>query len=246
MKTARGGFTLIELLFVVTILGVLGAIAIPNYNRSLIRADAAQLATRINAIETAVREAQVMDGVIPAGGTPAGQVPPALERFLPDSLFRDPSGATIAYVTIDGSMFNVPAKIPAALVMGSTRRVKEMLDVLPKEYPRPMVTAAGGVLIPFEGTVKPLGSSGTPAGTAAGSGSATSGGGTPAPQNPPAQNPPAQNPPVQNPPVQNPPATSNVPLDCLALHLPPGQLRQCQSGNTNSGWFRGSGHGHGH
>jgi prepilin-type N-terminal cleavage/methylation domain-containing protein len=265
------GFTIIELLFVVTVLGILASIAVPRYNRYLIRADAAELASRVNAIELGVREAEAMDGRLPAPGRP-GVVPPDLQRFLTDSLFRAPVGVTISYLLIDGRPFGLDRRIPAALLIGTTGRANEALDAMAGIYPRAVMRTAGAMAIPFEGTVGPGGSgasgSGTPPST---SGQPATGQSTTPPPatgspstSPPSTSPPSANPPSANPPSTNPPATGNQPpasgqspssggalppsytpppTDCFSMGLPPGQARQCASGGGNSAWFRDQDHG---
>ena len=74
MKKQSKGFTLIELMIVVAIIGILAAIAIPNFMRYQLRSKAAERKTNVGAIfkaEEALRQSERR--IFAAAGTPTGQ-----------------------------------------------------------------------------------------------------------------------------------------------------------------------------
>lgn len=75
MKT--NGFTLIELLVVVLIIGILSAVALPQYNRAVLKARYSELQTIISAYKTAAETYYMANGAYPDYWTDMDLEPPS-------------------------------------------------------------------------------------------------------------------------------------------------------------------------
>lgn len=76
------GFTLIELLIVVAIIGILAAIAVPNFINAQIRAKLARVQADIDAIETALGQYRLENNKYPPSHNGSSYIDPHIKRFV--------------------------------------------------------------------------------------------------------------------------------------------------------------------
>jgi len=103
MQTTQKGFTLIELMIVIAIIGILAAIAIPQYQNYTIRTQVSEGTNLASAAKTGVAEYVNFNGSFPASNSDAG-VPPA----------SDISGNHVDSVTVNSGVIEIEYKSGAA------------------------------------------------------------------------------------------------------------------------------------
>jgi prepilin-type N-terminal cleavage/methylation domain-containing protein len=115
MKKIQQGFTLIELMIVVAIIGILAAIAIPQYSDYTSRARASGAASEIEVLKTAVGECYNVDGSFAnCGVMGAGSIPVvSISKFITSAPVIDAATGMITFNT--GATLTSGAQLTAIL-----------------------------------------------------------------------------------------------------------------------------------
>ena len=79
------------------IIGILATLLMPNYRGSVMRAQGADVATRVEAINLAIKEYEADHDTIPTGTGPVGSPPAWLTPYLTKNHFAGPAGVTWQY-----------------------------------------------------------------------------------------------------------------------------------------------------
>ncbi len=93
-RLERKGFTLVELMIVVAIIGLLAAIAIPNFTQTRMAAQVASCKSNIHTLNTAVMAYQALTGLWP------GNISPHLDAYV-----QTTDAPTVC--PVDGSNYNL-------------------------------------------------------------------------------------------------------------------------------------------
>jgi general secretion pathway protein G len=86
------GFTLIELIIVVLVIGVLATLLTPRYRLSVLKAQGAEVATRVEQINVALKLYEADHDSVPTGIGPVGTAPAWLVPYMTHNHFFGPAG----------------------------------------------------------------------------------------------------------------------------------------------------------
>ncbi|MDY6930131.1 MAG: pilin [Pseudomonadota bacterium] len=120
MKNGQAGFTLIELMIVVAIIGILAAIAIPQYQDYIARSQASEAVTLLGGAKTPVEEFILTKGTFP-DGTTAGEK-------LTDDLGINTAGSYVASIVSQNGGTSNGAPIGELLATFKTTDIASALN----------------------------------------------------------------------------------------------------------------------
>lgn len=101
--SSQRGFTLIELLMVLLVIGVLATLLMPRYRQSVLKAQGADVTTRIEAINVALKVYEADHDSLPTGSAQVGSAPAWLAPYLTADHFHGPGDVTFQYVKTSAS-----------------------------------------------------------------------------------------------------------------------------------------------
>jgi len=122
----RAGFSLVELLLILVMISLIAAIAVPNLQRAVLRARAADALSDLNVVKVAVLNYQGHNTAWPPDDG-AGQVPAGLETYLPDGFSFTDEDYELDYENWTGAS---PGIVAVTLVTSNEELGLAVLDML--------------------------------------------------------------------------------------------------------------------
>ena len=119
-RTNQKGFTLIELMIVVAVIGVLSAIAIPQYQKYVAKAEVASALATLTGLKTNVEAATVENGTFPAAGDETDLGAPVVMDLGDIDFTGQGTGASAASGTITFEFATSASASVSSLVSGKT------------------------------------------------------------------------------------------------------------------------------
>ena len=86
MVKAQKGFTLIELMIVIAIIGILAAVALPQYQDFIAKSQVTRVYAEVSALRSSA-ESQLLEGVYPANAAALGATASTIQTALPTVTF---------------------------------------------------------------------------------------------------------------------------------------------------------------
>ena len=93
-RPGERGFTLLEMLFVVMIVSILAVMILPNYRKSQLQAQSADLLGRIESINVSIKAYEADHGAPDPFTGPAGSPPDFMASYMNPGIFAGPANIT--------------------------------------------------------------------------------------------------------------------------------------------------------
>ncbi len=94
-RPGQRGFTLLEMLFAIMIIAILAVMILPNYRRSQLKAQSAELLGRIESINVSIKAYEADHGAPDPFTGPVGSPPDFMAPYMNAGIFAGPAAITL-------------------------------------------------------------------------------------------------------------------------------------------------------